>query len=452
MRAVNYTLTDLGVKAALKEREGETKPWKLFDAGGLFLRVSPTQRGKPTTTWCYAYTSPLTGKRAEVTFGLFPAVSIAAVRRLHDEAREQVAAGACPAALKRAARDEQRAAANAIAVKSTIPTFRDFVVDVYIPEVMGDRKPGYVAARLAALEAYVFPFIGTMPLDEIAAEHVFPALKKMQSLDIPVQSVKTRAFVEGVFDHAKIELLGRGVKMGENPARAFSRMFKPKAAQNHRHTDGAGIGKMWRDLLALEGGSVDPAAISATKLIVMTWLRKNEACSLKWRNVDFEAGIITVDKAAMKMGVDHKVPMSTQVRVILENVRAGSIAMGRACAQDDYVFKAQYRSAASRVNGSTINLMLKTHLAAPVSPHGLRSTGATLMEGRGADPALIELCLAHSKKGIVAVYQRHGRLEERRAVMQEYADAVEALAALAAAKCQDSEPVEPAAAIEEAAQ
>jgi integrase len=118
--------------------------------------------------------------------------------------------------------------------------------------------------------------------------------------------------------------------------------------------------------------------------------------------------------------------MSTQVRALLVEQRERNITAGRSTGPDDYVFKTYGRRAA-RVSDSTLNKLFE-RIGSPITPHGLRSTGATLMEGRKADPVVIEMCLAHAKKGIVAVYQRHGRMDERRALLQEYADAVEALA------------------------
>ena len=56
-------------------------------------------------------------------------------------------------------------------------------------------------------------------------------------------------------------------------------------------------------------------------------------------------------------------------------------------------------------------------------PHGFRSSASTLLHEAGYDSQLIELQLAHSDVNKVrAVYNRAERLEERKELMQEWAD------------------------------
>ncbi len=62
-------------------------------------------------------------------------------------------------------------------------------------------------------------------------------------------------------------------------------------------------------------------------------------------------------------------------------------------------------------------------------PHGFRSMASTLLNEKGYNPDVIEKCLAHSSSNQVrAIYNRAQYMEERKKLMQEYADYLDELA------------------------
>jgi hypothetical protein len=84
-------LTQLAVvKAAAKER-----PYKLSDGGGLHLLVQPN--GKKVWRFRYRFAN----KENMLSFGAFPATTIAAAREKRDAARKLVEAGTDPSAQRR---------------------------------------------------------------------------------------------------------------------------------------------------------------------------------------------------------------------------------------------------------------------------------------------------------------------------------------------------------------
>jgi Arm domain-containing DNA-binding protein len=96
-------LTDTQVQQA----EAHDKPYKLADWGGLYLHVLTTG----SRIWRYDYR--LCGKRATVTLGRYPGVTLTAVRELHAAARELVTRGESPAQAKRAKKAAAKQAARA---------------------------------------------------------------------------------------------------------------------------------------------------------------------------------------------------------------------------------------------------------------------------------------------------------------------------------------------------
>ena len=122
-------LTDVMVRNA-KPREDE---YKLADAGGLFLVVTPSG-GK---LWRLKYR--MHGVERKLSFGRYPDVTLGAARKARDKAREMATTGTDPAALKR----RQRIAAR-IAVGTTFG-------DVALEYIDNAEREGKSAATIAKL-------------------------------------------------------------------------------------------------------------------------------------------------------------------------------------------------------------------------------------------------------------------------------------------------------------
>lgn len=56
----------------------------------------------------------------------------------------------------------------------------------------------------------------------------------------------------------------------------------------------------------------------ATQVLQYTALRTNELRSMKWRNIDFDNKLITIEPEIMKNRKLHVVPMSNQVIALLK--------------------------------------------------------------------------------------------------------------------------------------
>src|SRR5579862_3441112 len=112
-------LSDSTVKNAKpgKDRKGNAKARKLADEHGLYLYVSPTR----AKSWRYDYR--FNGRRRTLTFGLYPALSLAVARDRHYQARRLLASGIDPAAKKKQDRLQ--------AVKSAANTVRAIAEDWY---------------------------------------------------------------------------------------------------------------------------------------------------------------------------------------------------------------------------------------------------------------------------------------------------------------------------------
>ena len=138
--------------AAIRNLSPQEKPQKLFDAGGLFLLVSPTG-GK---WWRLKYR--FAGREKLLSLGTYPDVGLKDARERRDEARRQLASRIDPAEHRKAAKSAKRTGAT----NSFEVVAREWIVK-YTPSWAASHE-SKVSARL---ERDIFPWIGARPVGEI---------------------------------------------------------------------------------------------------------------------------------------------------------------------------------------------------------------------------------------------------------------------------------------------
>ena len=58
------------------------------------------------------------------------------------------------------------------------------------------------------------------------------------------------------------------------------------------------------------------------------------------------------------------------------------------------------------------------------NPHDVRRSFVSELAERGFDPDLLDLLLAHSRRGVFGIYQRSSRMEERKAAVETWASLI----------------------------
>ena len=71
----------------IKQAKPKDKEYNLVDGDGLSLRVNP----KGSKFWLFNYYRPITKKRANISFGSYPALSLAQARELRKKSKELLA-------------------------------------------------------------------------------------------------------------------------------------------------------------------------------------------------------------------------------------------------------------------------------------------------------------------------------------------------------------------------
>jgi integrase len=165
------------------------------------------------------------------------------------------------------------------------------------------------------------------------------------------------------------------------------------------------------------------------KLMAYTLLRTGELINLRWSDVcldcgDADAPKITIPGERMKAGRDHIVPLSKQAVHTLRLLQQYKEQIG---SRSEYVFSGT-QGAAHLSNMTILQALKRMGYKGRMTGHGWRGVASTIMNERGFNRDWIEMSLAHVPQGVRADYNRALYLEQRRKMLQWYADRLDTLA------------------------
>lgn len=382
----------------IKALQPRTKPYKAFDEKGLYLLVNPT--GSKLWRFKYRYN----GRENHLAFGKFPDTSLARARDKRDDARKLIADEIDPAAKRR---EEKRAQGN------TFGAIAGEWLDAGCP---GGRKkkvaPETASQIRRRLENYVFPTFGRWSLEEITVSELLKLLRRIESSGHHETAHRVRAVCSRVFRYAittgradrdpAVELLGT---LAPVETQHFAAITEPKK-----------VGGLLRAIEGYEGHGGTRAAL---KMLALTFVRPGELRLAKWSEFDLDDQLWRIPSTRMKMEREHLVPLSDQTIAILEEIK--TVTLG------DYVFESVRKKRPLSDNAFNAALRTMGYAGDVMTAHGFRSTASTLLHELGWPPEVIESQLAHKRAGVAGIYDRSARLDERKEMMQVWADYLDAL-------------------------
>lgn len=156
---------------AIRNAKARSKAYKMGDAGGLFLFVTPAG-GK---LWRFKYR--LAAKEKLLSIGSYPEVSLSAARKAKDRACEMIAAGGDPAIEKQ--RDKARALVEAA------DTFEAIALEYFDKRKRDGDRPWAEAtiARNNQLLVQLTPVLDKMPVTAIMPSDVLAAVSRIERKD-----------------------------------------------------------------------------------------------------------------------------------------------------------------------------------------------------------------------------------------------------------------------------
>jgi len=392
-------LTDTKVR---NTKPGE-KEIKLFDGGGLFLLV--TSRGGKL--WHFKYR--FGGREKKLSFGTYPEVSLADAREKRDAARKQVAAGIDPG--------EARKAEKRVESEQATNTF-EAVAREWHARQKGVWSEGHTVRTMQRLEHDVFPCVGLRPISEITAPELLMVFRRIESRGAHETAHRARFVCGQVFRYAVAT--GRAER---DPAADLKGALTPIKTRHHAAiTDPKEVAALLRAIDGYQGSFVVKCALQLAPLV---FVRPGELRQAEWAEIDLEAAEWNIPAERMKMKVAHLVPLSAQAVKILRELQA---LTGRS----QYLFPSG-RSFARSMSNNAINAALRRmgFGTDEMTGHGFRAMARTILdEVLQVRVDYIEHQMAHAVKDPNGrAYNRTAHLAERRKMMQQWADYLEALKA-----------------------
>ena len=382
----------------IKNAKAGDKPRKLFDGEGLFLLIHPNG-GK---WWRFKYR--IDGKEKSLSFGVYPDVPLKRARELRDEARALVAAHADPS-IKR--QNE----------KTTKAITFELVAREWLELQTEKLAPITLAKARWMLETFIFPKLGSRPVAEISAPDLLDVLREIEARGTHETAHRTKQRCGQVFRYAiATRRATRDVTQDLRGALA------PVVTTNHAAiTEPRRIAELLR---AIEGYAGQPITQAALKLAPLVFVRPGELRAAEWSEFDLDRAEWRITPERTKLRRAHVVPLAKQAVSILKDL-APLTGDGR------YVFPS-LRSPSRPMSENTTNAALRRlgYTTEQMTSHGFRALASTCLNEQGFAPDVIELQLAHKERNKVrAAYNRAERLQERRAMMQAWADYLDSLRA-----------------------
>ncbi|EDW1731901.1 tyrosine-type recombinase/integrase [Salmonella enterica subsp. enterica] len=387
-------LTDTALKA-LKPRD---KTYTVSDDRGLYLEIFPTGG----MVWRYRYR--LNGKYEKLTLGKYPALTLKNARLMRDGASQMAAIGESPA--------QKKQRAKMAGPEDT--TLRQFAERFFKEIQERDRKDNTMPRRY--LDKDILPHIGNKPVCELTTEDVRSVIwrKKEQGFDAAAGQV--RGLLKRMLDYS----VTCGLRSA-NPVLALPMRHVYKAVSRERALSTEEIKQF---LQATHLSNIRRQFKISLHLILITLVRKSELLLAKRKDLHLDEAEWHIPVENSKTGKPHIVYLSTQAVLLFREllVLAGNsewVLPGRGSLTQPFAHNA-------------INKALKVALQGQDIPaftiHDLRRTASTLLHEKGWASDVVEKALNHTIGGVRGVYNRAEYSEQRKTMLQAWADVIDALA------------------------
>lgn len=408
-------LTDAKIKAA-KPTE---KPYKLSDGEGLYLLIKPN--GARLWRFKYRYA----GKEKVAAFGSYKPgssdhVPLAEARDRLTDAKKQLREGIDPSATKKAekvARADREAGSFEVVARE------------WHAKQSETWAEGHSERVLRRLVLYVFPRIGGDPIGSLTGPQLLDVLRRIEARGTVETAHRVKESLGAIFRYAVATH-----RATHDPSAALKGALATVKNKSFASvTEPKKVGELLRAIRGYSGSDVTRCAL---QLLPFVFVRPGELRAARWEEFSFDLADPAPDKkpqhpdpqwripaARMKMREQHLVPLSAQAVALLRELH-------RHTGPDGFLFPS-VRGKSNYMSENTINAALRNlgYTSDQMTGHGFRHMASTLLHERGYKSELIERQLSHGDRNPMrAAYNFAEYLPERRKMMQDWADYLDALA------------------------
>ena len=397
-------LTDIQIRNA----RATDKPYKLSDGGGLYVEIMP----HGSKLWRMKVRQA-NGKESILSFGAYPGVPLADARSERAKTKQQQAAGIDPAQSKRIEKQQQK--------KSAINTF-ELIAREWHDNKSETWKESTAKEAINRLQNDVFPMIGSRAIVDVDAPLLLDVLRLVEKRGAVDMAARLGQLCSQIFRFA----IAKGL-IKYNPVPDLRGALKPRAKGHHA---AIGTDDLPAFLVALQKNEAEmylPTRI-LMRLMMLVFVRTSEMIETPWAEIDIENETWVIPWQRMKMGkkkinprkLDHHVNLPRQGWALLRDLH--SVTGG-----GTYLFPNRNDHQRPASNGAILAALRRMGYGGKHTGHGFRSLAMGVIKARlGYRHEVVNRQLAHgSDDEYGEAYDREQFIEERKAMMQAYADYID---------------------------
>lgn len=399
-------LTDLQCKSVVCPPE--KKHVRCYDAGGLYLQVSPSGSKR----WFLKYR--IDQKEKQLALGSYPAVGVQAARRARDVAKAQKAGGVDPV--------QARKLAKLKGTREGGETFKAVALEWHTKQ-LPRWSPAHADRTKRQLERDLFPWLGDRQMAEIEPMELLAVLQKVEGRGAVETADRGLMLARQVFEYwlptapREQRNITEGLQKRLTPYRgkSFSAIVEPQR-----------FGELLRCMHAYKGGVIVRTALLLAPLL---YQRPGNLRMMEWAELNLDERLWTIPSAKMKRlvedkinGEPHVVPLPVQAVTLLKDLHPMT-------GHGQYVFPGQRQHDRPISDNSVRSALYSLGFGTEQSWHGFRASARTmLVDQLDLDPLAIEANLAHAVKDANGrSYNRTQYLSKRFAQIQQWADYLDRL-------------------------
>jgi integrase len=381
-----------------------TKVGMHSDGNGLHLKVQLSKKTNALNkSWIFRWGAQ--GKNS-MGLGSLTDVSLADARAKTLEYKKMVAAGLNPRDERDKLKNKQKA------VKAHSISFEKAAKEYIKTNQASWKNEKHTQQWKNTLETYAYPKIGKVPCADVTKEQVLSILKPIWT-EKHETATRLRGRIEKVLGWA----IAKGYRTASNAA-GYKDNLKPLLPTiNKRKRIEHHAAMPYDDVPKFFASIKDDPSMSARALTfcILTATRTIETRKAEWKEFDLKKNVWIVPKVRMKNGIDHRVPLASQ---LVDRLKSMDQSVS------NYVFYGVKRKTKPISEMTMLTYLKRKKGCADLTVHGFRSSFRDWAAEKGNFAREVcEQALAHSLANQTeAAYQRGDYFDKRKELMQAWAD------------------------------
>lgn len=388
---------------ACRNAKPKEKPYKKADGGGLYLHV--TKEGAKYWRLKYYFL----GKEKLLALGIYPIVSLQEAREKRDNAKRMLDAGQDPGLAKKEKKRQT--------LERHQNTF-EVIAREWHENQLNKWSPTHGLNVMRRLEVDAFPYIGQRPIADIDPPELLDVLRKIEKRGALDVTARVKQICGQVFRY--------GIATGKCERDPSSDLRGALKVGKVNHFACLELKEIPDFLGALEKNNARLFARTqrAIKMLMLTFVRTNELINATWDEFDLDNATWEIPGWRMKMRNPHIVPLSRQVIEILKEQKEETGHLNT-----NWIFPSQPKPKDPMSNNTILFAIGRMGYKGRMTGHGFRALAmSNIKEKLGYRHEVVDRQLAHAPSSKVdRAYDRAQFLDERRKMMQEWADYIDTL-------------------------